>query len=143
MVLVDPWSAAYGAAGCSQTWHDGNYAQALITLAPYRPRAAVLRITSMAAVQMFDDAAFDFVLLDADHSRQAVARDCAAWWRTIRPGGWLGGRHYQRPMGGRDRLWGIRTVKEGVDDFLNQQNTQGAALVLELPGTSWRIVKNQ
>jgi predicted O-methyltransferase YrrM len=42
----------------------------------------------------FEDASLDYVMIDADHAYEAVAKDIAAWLPKIRPGGILAGHDY-------------------------------------------------
>lgn len=58
------------------------------------PRVRFLRMDSTWAAELFRDKSLDWVYLDANHAKPAVLRDLAAWWRKIRPGGWLCGHDY-------------------------------------------------
>ncbi len=46
---------------------------------------------SHVIAEEFNDGAFDFVYIDADHSYEAVKRDIAAWLPKIKPGGIIAG----------------------------------------------------
>jgi hypothetical protein len=85
--------------------------------------AVIDRIT--AAALLSGGPPLGFAFIDADHSREGVERDRAAWLPLIRPGGWIGGHDYGHPLfpgvreavdaafGGRveldaDRTWFVR-----------------------------------
>lgn len=61
------------------------------------PRATVLHMTSQEAAKTFEDGAFDFVFIDADHSTEAVLADVLAWRPKVREGGWILGHDQQWP----------------------------------------------
>jgi cephalosporin hydroxylase len=50
-----------------------------------------IRAASMLASRLFDDRSVDLVVLDADHSYEAVKSDLACWIPKLRPDGWIGG----------------------------------------------------
>jgi hypothetical protein len=51
---------------------------------------------SAGAAALVHDRRFDLVFIDADHRQESVARDIAAWWPLVRPGGWIGGHDILR-----------------------------------------------
>ena len=57
-------------------------------------RASFRQMTTHEAAATVDDGALDFVFIDADHSKAAVAQDIADWKPKVRKGGWLGGHDY-------------------------------------------------
>ena len=67
-------------------------------------RVRVLRAFSLDAAQLFRDSTFDWVFIDANHLQ--CYQDIQAWWRTVRPGGWIIGHDY---------------VTGGVADFVTVQ----------------------
>jgi hypothetical protein len=83
-----------------------------------------LRATSQQAAGLLNFEV-DFVYLDADHSRPAVAADLAMWYPKVRAGGIIGGHDY-----GYAHHPG---VKEAVDEFCERQKL---SLHVE-PATVW------
>ena len=49
---------------------------------------------SIEASKLFEDKSLDFVLIDADHSYEAVKEDLRAWVPKIKPGGVIAGDDY-------------------------------------------------
>lgn len=50
---------------------------------------------SVDAVEDFEDAYFDFIYIDANHSYEYVKRDLDNWWPKLKSGGFLCGNAYQ------------------------------------------------
>jgi SAM-dependent methyltransferase len=97
---VDSWLAgamqpeAYRATGdvhaeLSQEHQDEIRALAMMRLAPYGDRAVVHHMDSLVAEATFEAESVDLIFLDASHAYAAVLVDCNAWWRVLKPGGWL------------------------------------------------------
>ena len=57
-------------------------------------RAILIRGESLKVVNDFPDGFFDWLYIDALHSRAAVTQDLRAWWRKLRPGGLFSGDDY-------------------------------------------------
>lgn len=76
-----------------QTELDDFY-QRMIDLSKTDPRVQVIREFSDVAAQQFEDNFFDFVYIDADHTKVAVEKDIMAWWPKVRSGGVLAGHDY-------------------------------------------------
>lgn len=53
------------------------------------------RMLSQDAVKRFEDNSVDFVYLDGNHRVKYVLQDLRAWWRKLKPGGWLCGHDYR------------------------------------------------
>ncbi len=53
-----------------------------------------LKMPSVAAAALFGDRTLDFVFIDADHTREAVQSDIAAWRPKVKPGGTLAGHDW-------------------------------------------------
>jgi hypothetical protein len=53
-----------------------------------------MRAWSLEAAGCFPDAFFDWIYLDADHTREAFRSDLGAWWGKIKKGGLLLGHDY-------------------------------------------------
>ena len=69
----------------------------------------VKKDTAEAAAQ-FADASVDFIYVDADHRRENVAKDLAAWWPKLKPDG---------VMAGDD--WDWTGVNSAVKDFFYEK----------------------
>lgn len=81
-----------------------NEAKALTAFAGNRCR--ISRTRSVDAAKTTQPESVDFVFVDADHTREAVAEDLRCWWPAIKPGGILLGKDYGHR---RDKIsaWGI------------------------------------
>jgi hypothetical protein len=58
-------------------------------------RIAVVQKWSVDAAALFDRASVDLVILDADHTYEAVRADIDAWRPVLRKDGWIGGDDYE------------------------------------------------
>jgi len=57
-------------------------------------RAHIMRAKSLEAARQFDDNTFDWLYVDALHTKQALLEDLRAWWPKLRPGGLFTGDDY-------------------------------------------------
>lgn len=73
---VDPWSGAR---------HERNLPTAIKNLQQYNTE--ILRMTSMEAVERFEDNSLDFVHIDGNHEFDYCAPDIIFWSRKVKPGG--------------------------------------------------------
>lgn len=71
----------------------------------YRP----LRMTSLEAVNLFEDQSIDFLMIDGEHSFDAVSAEIRAYLPKMRPGGLMTG----------DDVWG--EVAQAVDQELSKK----------------------
>jgi cephalosporin hydroxylase len=53
-----------------------------------------VRMTSLAAAELYEDGSLDFVFIDASHDYENVKADIAAWAPKVRPGGYLAGHDF-------------------------------------------------
>jgi len=53
-----------------------------------------VRMTSLAAAELYEDGSLDFVFIDASHDYENVKADIAAWKPKIRPGGYIAGHDF-------------------------------------------------
>ena len=53
-----------------------------------------VRMTSLAAAELYEDGSLDFVFIDASHDYEDVKADIAAWAPKIRPGGYFAGHDF-------------------------------------------------
>jgi hypothetical protein len=129
LYLVDTWAAMPGydeqAASLPNrglTREDDRDA-CLIATAPCRDRVKVLRMASLQAAATFGDGQLDFVHIDADHRREHVEADLAAWWPKLGPGGVLAGHDFVSHGDCQDSA-GVQpavlafAAREGVDVWL-------------------------
>jgi len=110
MIGVDLWQPQPdnpGPEGYEGWDHSAHEAKARRTLAPFGPRARILKDWTEAAAAQVDDASLDFVFVDADHSEAGCRRDIAAWLPKLKPTGWIIGHDITWP--------GVRAA---VDDLL-------------------------
>lgn len=70
---------------------------------------------SAKAAELYPDASLDLVMIDADHSYYGCARDIAAWWPKVKPGGKLAGHDFTPEYPGV-----IQAVEEAFPTGLNQ-----------------------
>ena len=119
---VDPWGIPPGCESQMKFYDPGGRTREddykeVQRLARKHPRLRPLRAVSAVAVETFTDGTLDFVFVDGDHRRQAVADDLRLWWPKLRPGGILAG-HDIVMLGPWDREdnWG-RNVQPAVEEF--------------------------
>lgn len=116
----------HGGRLVEQVAADRQKAEAVASASPLRELCVS---DSAAAGELHRGTKFDLVFIDADHRAEPVAKDIAAWWPNVRPGGWLGGHDILRF---RDD-----GVGRAVRDFV-----VGARLPLELDhGWTWFVRK--
>ncbi|MBE3069610.1 MAG: class I SAM-dependent methyltransferase [Planctomycetes bacterium] len=96
-------------------------------------RRRILRGTSVEMARLVPDASLDFVFLDAEHTRAAVAEDLAAWWPKVRAGGIVSGHDWDNPDG---PAWGVQAA---VETFL-AEHAPGSAVDLG-PDVTWFVQK--
>lgn len=88
---VDPW-IAYGKVFNKQERHDNHYEEAKERLEPYNVN--LMKMTSMEAVEHFEDESLDFVYIDGDHEFDAVMMDVIKWSKKVKKGGVIAGHDY-------------------------------------------------
>jgi predicted O-methyltransferase YrrM len=64
------------------------------------------------AAASFSDESLDWVYIDGDHSYEAVKRDLEAYYRVVKPGGFIAGDDYGAANG-----WFGDGVTRAVDEF--------------------------
>lgn len=92
LLCVDSWRP-YETYQDTKRGFDEAYEDARDRLAPYR--CTLDRRLSLEAVADVPDASLDFVYIDANHSKQAVLDDLAAWSAKVRRGGIVSGHDYR------------------------------------------------
>lgn len=136
LVLVDAWRhlADYrDIANVSDEEHANNFAAAQRVINDFPARAHIVRGVSPEAAAQFPDGYFDAIYLDADHSKEAVLNDLAAWAPKVRAGGAYMGHDY---VDG-DFPEGVFGVKSAVREFFGRD----AEIVTEESWPSWIIRK--
>jgi hypothetical protein len=81
--------------------NDQDLYQAFIkNIEPIKDHINVIRESSAMAPGYFQDNSLDFVMIDADHSYEAVKRDMQVWWPKVKPGGMMVGDDMRRSFPG-------------------------------------------
>lgn len=101
LYCVDPW--VDGGPDLRNTEHYRRVAsrplmeQFLENTAPVSQHIVPMQRMSVEASRLFQDGSVDFLMLDGDHSYEAVRDDIAAWLPKMRPGGVISGDDYGWP----------------------------------------------
>ena len=94
---IDAW-AFRAAEGRTDNWdqafQDANLAHAKRNTRFAGPRVHLVQNRSTDAARAFPEAHFDWIYIDALHTRRAVLEDLRAWYPKLRPGGLLSGDDY-------------------------------------------------
>jgi hypothetical protein len=121
--LVDPWEyreeSTYGGAlygGQTQAGREemeSIYQSVVDRFRSHIERGEVVvkRLRSVDAAASFPDHTFDWVYIDADHTYEGVRGDLEAYYRTVKPRGFLAGDDYGTPG------WWEDGVTRAVDEF--------------------------
>jgi SAM-dependent methyltransferase len=124
LYLVDAWEhrseqeyegASYGGyASAGQDGMDAMYESVVerFRMAIDDGTICVKRARSLEAAASFAEQSLDWVYIDADHSYEAVKRDLEAYYRAVKPGGYLAGDDY-----GQEDRWFGQGVTRAVDEF--------------------------
>ncbi len=124
LYLIDPWEyrtdpgydqASYGGhSEDGQARLDAMHASVLERFDAQIRSGQVLvrRARSLEAAAGFADESLDWVYIDADHSYEGVSGDLEAFFRVVRPGGFLAGDDY-----GHEGSWFEDGVRRAVDEF--------------------------
>jgi SAM-dependent methyltransferase len=124
LYLIDPWEyrteaeyehASYG--GHSEDGQQTMDAMHASVVDRFRAeiddgRVLLRRARSGDAAASFPDESLDWVYIDADHAYEGVKRDLDAYFRVVKPGGFIAGDDY----GHVDRWFGDG-VTRAVDEF--------------------------
>lgn len=71
--------------------NDFNFQRTLNNTARWRNRTHLVRSRSLEAATRFDNNTFDWIFIDALHTREALHMDLMAWWPKLRVGGLMTG----------------------------------------------------
>tara|TARA_B100001113_G_C20983848_1_gene567351 strand:- start:31 stop:750 length:720 start_codon:yes stop_codon:yes gene_type:complete len=124
---VDPWKT-FPSGGehepkdfVSQQIHDEFYRETQQRLSSFGQRSLLIRDTSGAASQQFEDDSLDFVFIDAQHHFDAVLEDLTLWFPKLRPGGLLAGHDwgldYGPPLFGVEKAVREFCKKRGIEEI--------------------------
>lgn len=113
---------------------ESTRAQAVMALAAHYRRVRFLEVPSPEAASFIPpwDRPLDFVYIDGNHERDAVAADIAAWWPLVAEGGILAGHDYDPGHPG---------VIAAVEAFAKQENLIVRLTREEL--ASWYVYKRE
>jgi hypothetical protein len=90
--VVDTWNGTKGEHENDPDIKMGTlYDRFLKNMEPVRSYFTPIRLPSIVAANLYNDATLDFVFLDADHSYDAIKSDIISWLPKIKPGGLLAG----------------------------------------------------
>jgi len=78
---------------------EANFKTASDNVKQYEGRYRFFKGDSVQTADMFPDAHFDLVFIDADHGYEGCKADLMAWMPKVKPGGWLCGHDYPRYQG--------------------------------------------
>lgn len=122
LILLDSWRHLdHGYEGDGANMNTGSHIDylnnTLNKLIPkYEGRFTLIRELSEKAALLFKDELFDFIYLDANHRKEAVAIDLKCWWDKLKSGGIMAGHDYV------DRDNGVFGVKSAVDEFFKNKD---------------------
>jgi predicted O-methyltransferase YrrM len=106
LVCVDTWAPYPHMPYC----RDGDFALAMLTLAPFIDRLKVIRHRSPEAAKMLANyGPPGFVYIDGDHDYGQCLADITGWWPVLSSGGILAGHDH-------DAAGVARAVREFADE---------------------------
>jgi predicted O-methyltransferase YrrM len=118
---VDPWED--GGPDLRDTEHYKNlgvrqvYDLFRMNIEPVIANVKMMRMDSVTAASYFEDGSVDFLMLDGDHSYQAVSRDIHAWLPKMAVRGVISGDDYTWP--GVERAVQERLGKHPINTVIN------------------------
>ena len=105
------------------------------------PCARILRERSEVAVTMFPLSYFDFIYVDADHTREGALKDIRLWWGRVRQGGILAGHDYIETTSQNGVPFG---VVGAVAEFLKEKKIPATQLHVTGEGyRTWMLYKQE
>lgn len=107
---------------------ENNKQQMLQKTQPYQNRYHHIFEGSDSVADDFDDDSMDFVFIDGEHTYEQVQKDCANYWKKVKPGGLLIGHDFAR----------IEAVNRAVTDFAESIDKEIKNAKQDL----WYIVKD-
>jgi len=96
---VDTWQGSEEIQHKSDLYIQQNelYDHFISNMKPVEGKYNAVRLASVAASELYDDASLDFVFLDAGHRYEDITADIKAWQPKVKPGGILAGHDYHYP----------------------------------------------
>lgn len=91
---------------------EGVYKLFLQNTKPLSKRIQSIRMTSVAASELYEDESIAFLFIDGDHSYEAVQQDLNFWYKKVKPGGIISGHDWESFDG----------VKRAVEEFPEIEN---------------------
>lgn len=120
--IIDPWIWA----GKFTQKHMDSIAHKVQKWANSSSKITVFRMTSLEAVEKFDDGSIDFIHIDQRHGYRTIKDDIRAWWPKLKIGGMISGDNYEYPP-----------LAKGVDELLPERQLSGIGKLRGV--TAWRI----
>jgi predicted O-methyltransferase YrrM len=87
--------------------NDTLYDEFLANMEPVKDIVNPIRLTSVEAVELYEDNSLDFVLIDGSHKYEDVVADITRWMAKLKPGAMIAGDDYEWPG-----------VKQAVNELL-------------------------
>jgi len=149
LYLVDPWEYRPEDGDETQAGQEEMDAVYESVIDRFRSeieggQVLVQRARSVDASASFSDGSLDWAYIDGDHAYEAVKRDLDAYYRIVKPGGFLAGDDYG-VVGGSQCLssagrplvggWGGNGITRAVDEFA------GRCADLTIIGTQFLLKK--
>ena len=93
-----------------------------------------MKMTSMEAVQKFDDQSLDFVFIDGSHEYEDIKNDIISWLPKVKKGGILAGHDYYFPP--QPLNWRMSAVSNSfeLDQYYNSNMSSAYRSVRETLG---------
>ncbi len=121
---VDLWEGAAGitrdashpyepaeVAACAANLRAAGFQLAML---PEFDGVALQQIDTALAAGRFSDASVTLAFIDGDHSYEGCARDIAAWWPKVKPGGQIAGHDYSHEYPGV-----MQAVSEAFPEYVH------------------------
>lgn len=155
-LMVDLWGELSNYKDDSRASLDvqeARLAEALNNTAPWERKRSVCRNFTVACAHSAPDLSFDWVYVDARHSRRGVLEDLDAWWPKLRFGGLMCGHDFvdcsEAAASGQDwcveedgsRDASLGAVRGAVEDFAALHQRQVQVAYREPAWNSWCIRK--
>jgi hypothetical protein len=104
---VDTWEGSVEHTGMQEIVNGTLYETFINNISPIKEVINPIKMTSVEAAALYEDASLDFVFIDADHTYEGVKQDIIAWLPKLKNGGILAGHDYGRS-----------SVSQAVNDVL-------------------------
>lgn len=108
---VDTWEGSIEHTGMQEIVDGTLYETFISNISPVKEVINPIRMESIKAAALYEDASLDFVFIDADHTYEGVKQDIIAWLPKLKNGGILAGHDY-----------GWSSVSQAVNDVLGVYN---------------------